>query len=66
MEIKTKVDTIKVEKKCPTCNQGSLIATGNVLCSNPPIFSHECNICKNMFTLSKAYPHFEYKHDPTT
>ena len=61
MEIKTKVNTIKVQQKCPTCKQGFLISNGNVLPSNPSIFYHECNQCKNSFTFSKAYPYFEYE-----
>lgn len=69
MEIKTEVKTFKIQKQCPSCKTGFLIANGSVFPMSSPIFSHNCDSCNLVFTFSKAYPYFEYepiKNDSTT
>jgi hypothetical protein len=66
MEVRKKVDTIKVDFKCPKCNTGFLRPTGRVLTSYPPQYPHRCNNpeCDYNETFSdKTYPHLDYEFD---
>jgi hypothetical protein len=66
MEIRRKVDTVKVDFKCPKCLKGFLRPTGTVLTSYPPQYPHRCNNadCDYQQTFSdKTYPYIDHVFD---
>ena len=66
MEVRKKVDTIKVDYRCPKCGKGFLRPTGQVLYSNPLQYPHRCNNndCDYGETFTdKSYPYIDYEFD---
>lgn len=64
-EIK-KVYTVKVDFKCPKCNNGYLRPNGRCLTAYPPKFTHNCNNsgCDYSETFSnRQYPYYDYISD---
>ena len=67
MEERKVVRNIKVDYKCPKCEIGYLIPTGNVLTTYPPQFPHKCNNlqCDYGQTFSdKTYPYIDHEEIP--
>lgn len=61
METRNEVKTIQVDYKCPSCENGKLRPTGNVLATYPAKYPHLCNKCDYTETSSgKTYPYTEY------
>ena len=59
MEKSYEVKTVMTKKYCE-CG-GEMIPTGNVLCSYPPRYTHECNKCGKIESYFDKYPKVEYK-----
>jgi hypothetical protein len=67
MEETKEVKTIRVDYKCPMCDNGYLRPTGQCFPTNPPQYPHKCNgtrsgcDCYHGETFSKMYPYIDYK-----
>lgn len=59
MEKETELKTFRVQMFCD-CG-GEMKPTGMVLCSNPPQYPHQCQLCYKRATYETTYPHLEYK-----
>lgn len=60
MEISKEVKVYLVEYKCPECENGQLLPTGNALMTYPPKYPHKCTECDYMQTFSHQYPTIRY------
>lgn len=58
-EVRDEVKVIRVRKYCQ-CG-GEMLPNGNVLCSYPPRYSHECNKCGAIDSYLDKYPKIEYE-----
>jgi hypothetical protein len=58
----TAVTTVRVDFKCPKCEEGFLRPNGRVLTSNPLQYPHICNNmnCDYNETFNKIYPYIDY------
>jgi len=62
MEEIKEVKTVKVDYKCPKCEQGYLRPTGICYPMNPPLYPHKCTHCEHGETFSnKTYPYVDYR-----
>lgn len=62
MEIKTKLETFRVEKQCDECKAGTMVATGKSLTQyGQTEYEHKCNSCGSVLQIAnKMYPTIEY------
>lgn len=58
-QIRTQVITYRIDKLCPKCEIGVLIATENIVHLNTfSYYEHRCSNCKHMMSLQNIkYPH---------
>lgn len=58
-QIKTQVKAYRIDKVCPACKEGLLIATGTAYYfSFYTTYHHRCNICgKEIYLQNEKYPH---------
>ncbi len=62
MEEIKEVKTVKVDYKCPKCEQGYLRPTGQCYTTNPPQYPHICIHCAYGETfMGKTYPYVDYR-----
>ena len=61
METQQKVETVKIDFKCPKCNDGHLRPTGMALTTHPAQFPHKCTDCEYGETFYKTYPYIDYR-----
>ena len=62
MEIETKVQAYRVEKKCPSCQVGFMVSTGAGVTKWKTDFEHKCDSCGNItYYEDVCYPHIIYK-----
>jgi hypothetical protein len=47
---------IQIDFRCNACGIGFMRPQGNILMSNPPLFSHACNHCGEEETFQEKYP----------
>ena len=66
MEARKEVKPIKVDYKCPKCDNGYLRTYGTVLTSYPPQYPHKCNNlkCDYVQNFSITYPYIDYEPEP--
>ncbi len=61
METTKEVKAVRVDYKCPNCQQGYLRPTGTVYTTYPPQIPHKCTHCDYGETFSdKRYPYIDY------
>lgn len=63
MEIKKEVKVYLVEYKCPSCENGHLLPTGNVLMTYPAKYPHKCTECEYTETFFVQYPKIQYDNE---
>lgn len=59
-EIYKKLKPVQVDYICDTCGEGELKPTGAMKLSYPPLYTHKCSKCNEVFDLKKTYPSIEY------
>jgi hypothetical protein len=60
-EVKTKVQSVKIDYICDVCGTGKMRSNGMTLTSFPPQFPHKCDSCNYELTLAHKYPMFGYE-----
>ena len=60
MEIKSKVETYKIDCQCDDCKLGVMIQTGYSWHGAYSTYEHKCDKCENVKNLLEKYPKFEY------
>lgn len=62
MEIETKVETYRIDKKCDKCKEGNMICTGEGFTQWYTTWKHKCDKCGEYDSYqSKSYPITEYR-----
>lgn len=62
MEEIKEVKMVRVDYKCPKCDNGYLRPTGTCLTSSPPIYPHKCTHCEYSENFkNKTYPYVDYR-----
>ena len=57
MELETKVQTYRIDKKCGECKDGLMISTGNGFTQWDTTWEHKCNKCRFIENIiNKSYP----------
>lgn len=59
-ETRREVRVFRIDFVCESCNKGNMVATGEMLTSNPPWYIHKCDNCgvtEKYF--NKSYPSVE-------
>ena len=60
--IKTKVETYRIDKKCIKCKDGIMFSTGKAISQWHINYEHICNKCQNTHWYeNESYPIYEYK-----
>ena len=59
--VRTEMKTYSVQKRCTYTTEcpGFMTGDGHVFTSYPPLYSHQCSVCKVKANLRTRYPHLE-------
>lgn len=61
MEVSVKVNTIRYEYKCDSCNDGMMMSTGfSIGNETRPFYAHHCTHCNAEQNFTKQYPRVRY------
>jgi flavoprotein len=60
-ELRTKVETYRVDKKCENCKKGIMYATGRGITQWHSYWEHKCDGCGHIESYENiSYPYMEY------
>jgi phage FluMu protein Com len=63
MITKQEVRTFRIDKKCPKCDIGNMIATGTRYTTNVTQVQHRCNNCSHECSyINQSYPLYSHEN----